>query len=78
MLTFLEARGSLSGGLSTEPSSDPLAEGPSEQDGEEHHRPTDFLEQTEGRVFPQGWGSVFSVSVSSSEEIPLRILFLAV
>lgn len=33
MLTFLEARGS----LSTEPSSDPLAEGPSEQGGGEHH-----------------------------------------
>lgn len=59
MLTFLEARGSLSGGLSTEPSTDPVAEGPGEQGGEEHHRPTEFPDADRRTSVPSGLGFCF-------------------
>lgn len=79
MLTFSEAHRSPSGGLSLGPSTDPVTKGLGNQGGREHRTPPQTSRtQTEGRVFPQGWDFVFSVSVSSSEEIPLQILFLAV
>lgn len=56
-----------------EPAADPTTKGPVRA-----AHPQTAQTQTEGRVFPRGWDFVLSVSVSSSEEIPLQILFLAV
>lgn len=66
------------GCLSMEPSAEPVTKGLGiSRVAGKTTPPQTSRTQTEGQVFPQGWDFVFSVSVSSSEENPLQILFLA-
>lgn len=60
------------GGLLLGPPADPITKGLGEHGGPESHTPPDFSD-TDRRT-----RILFSVSVSSSEKIPLWILFLAI